>query len=155
MVKICGSALVQVDPDAKSYHSTLEKSFFVAEDDITFAPKFKKFCDERNIPSAIDLLFIDTTHLEEQTRNEIREWFPLLSPTAKVIFHDTNMAVLSKRKDGTFNQGWENQRGVIRPIEEFLGISVNEKKDFTAMAKGWLVTHYSTCSGFTIIQKLG
>jgi len=155
VAKICDSTFIQVDPDKTSYHSVWKKSFFVVEDDIKFAKEFKKFCSEKNISPQIDTLFIDTTHIYEHTVNEIREWFPLLAPNGKVMFHDTAMVSISKRKDGTLHQCWENSRGVVGPIEDFLGIKFNEKKDFVAMANHWFVIHYSNCSGFTILQKLG
>ena len=102
VAKICDSTLIQVDPDAKSYHSIWKKSFFVAEDDITFAKTFKKFCEEKKIQSTIDVLFIDTTHLYEQTVNEIRDWFPFLAPNAKVMFY--------RHRNGHFGQ--EKRRNV-------------------------------------------
>jgi len=154
VAKICDSLLIQVDPDADSYHSPWKKSYFVAEDDIAFAKKFAKFCEAKNVVPKIDLLFIDTTHLYDQTVKEIREWYPLLAPGGRVIFHDTNMAPVSKRLDGTYNFGWDNNRGVIRPIEEYLGVSVNEKKDFVLYKNGWLVIHRSSCSGMTLMQRL-
>ncbi len=154
VAKICDATLIQVDPDPESYRSEWKKSYFVAEDDIKFAKRFKRFCEEKRIAPTIDLLFIDTTHLYQQTVDEIREWFPLLAPNARVMFHDTAMAVVSKRNDGTYNQGWDNNRGVIAPIEEYLGMKFDEKKDFVAMVNKWLVIHRANCSGFTTMQRI-
>ncbi len=153
VAKKCNSTLVSVDIEDCSDISDWENWHFVQKDDIEFAKEFKDWCKERNIAPEIDILFIDTSHLYQHTKDEIKHWFPYLSKNAKVIFHDTNMGFLYKRKDGSYGNGWDNKRGVIRAIEDFCEKKFNEKKEFTDKCKGFEIKHYPYCSGLTIFTK--
>ncbi|HLF79931.1 MAG TPA: DEK C-terminal domain-containing protein, partial [Dehalococcoidia bacterium] len=84
---------------------------------------------------------------------EIAAWFPFLSDTARVFLHDTNLKLVLRRGDGTLTLGWDNQRGVIRALEEHLGASLPEKRDFIDVRGGWLIRHYANCSGLTILSR--
>src|SRR5581483_12486208 len=105
---------------------------------MTFAGRFPTWCAEHGIEPGIDVLFIDTSHLYEHTKQEIAAWFPLLAPEARVFFHDTNLKGVFFRRDGSMGLGWDNQRGVIRAIEEHLGTRLPEKRDFIDARAGWL-----------------
>ncbi len=122
--------------------------------DIELAKRFPEFCKQRSVQPSIDLLFIDTSHYYDHTVQEIEAWFPMLSPRAKVMFHDTNLRLVGLRKDGCFALAWDNQRGVIRAIEDFLGIHIYERRERTAHASGWLVRHWPNCNGLTILDRL-
>jgi cephalosporin hydroxylase len=101
----------------------------------------------------IDILFVDTSHLYDHTVAEIRAWFPYLASRCKVFFHDTNMSEVFVRKDGSTGKGWDNQRGVIRAIEEHLDINFNEKMDFALEHRGWFIRHYTICNDFMIMER--
>jgi hypothetical protein len=59
------------------------------------------------------------------------------------------------RLDGSASAiGWDNQRGVIRAIEEFLGRRYDESAFFVDIARGFLVTHRPNCNGFTVLRRL-
>ena len=45
---------------------------FVQKDDIKFADRFEEYCKENDLPDSIDVLFIDTNHLYEYTKAEIK-----------------------------------------------------------------------------------
>jgi hypothetical protein len=101
------------------------------------------------------VLFIDTSHLYEHTRTEIQAWFPHLRDRATVIFHDTNLNRTSRTHNHTIlNIGWDNQRGVIRAIEELLGKKLNENASFAGMVNEWLVRHYPNSFGLTVLKRL-
>jgi hypothetical protein len=153
VARLCEASLVSVDIDDCSRVSAYERWHFVREDDITFAARFQTWCRDNSIEPSIDVLFIDTSHLYEHTQQEIAAWFPFLSDTARVFFHDTNLKLLLHRRDGTMTLGWDNQRGVIRALEEHLGVSLPEKRDFIDSRRGWLIRHYANCSGLTILTK--
>jgi hypothetical protein len=71
-----------------------------------------------------------------------------------MIFHDTNMGEgIYRRRDGTFGDGWDNQRGVIKAIEEFLGTEYNEHASFVDIARGWIVSHDPYCNGLTVMLR--
>ncbi len=147
------SILISVDIEDCSKITNYEKWFFIKKDDIQFSREFKQWCTQRGIEPSIDILFIDTSHLYSHTKEEIKSWFPFLSKKCKVIFHDTNISFLFKRKDGSLQNGWNNNRGVIRAIEEFCGKKFNEKIEFKDYCKNFEIKHYPYCSGLTILTK--
>ncbi len=152
---LCSAALVSVDIDDCSEVSRYSRWHFFRGDDVAFAALFHDFCRLRNIAPSIDLLFIDTSHYYEHTVREIESWFPLLSPRAKVMFHDTNMSIAGCRRDGCIQLSWNNHRGVTRAIEEHLHTSIDEANEVVQYAGGWLIRHVPYCNGFTILDRVG
>lgn len=146
--------LISVDILESLYISPYENRIFVQKDDIEFAKEFHTFCESLNMEPLIDVLFIDTSHLYEHTVDEIKSWFPFLSERAKVFFHDTNLRHRYSRKDGSRGIGWDNERGVIRALEEYLNTTFDEDKEFIRFIDGWLIKHYPYCNGFTVLEKL-
>ena len=59
------------------------------------------------------------------TVRELAAWAPLLSATAAIVLHDTNLphSCTYARKDGSTGEGWDNERGVIRAVQEFVNVS--------------------------------
>ncbi|HLJ62503.1 MAG TPA: class I SAM-dependent methyltransferase [Stellaceae bacterium] len=152
--RLCGSALVSSDlDDCSAVCSQSPRWYFVKQDDIAFAGEFPEWCAARNIAPGIDVLFIDTSHLYEHTVQEIRAWFPLLSSCCKVIFHDTNLRKYFRRLDGTIGGGWDNERGVIRAIEERLDTKFNERIDFVTTVDEWTIRHWAHCNGLTVLER--
>jgi cephalosporin hydroxylase len=151
---ISKSFLISVDLDDCSGVCTKSPCWhFVKSDDIQFAAIFREWCSERGIEPAIDVLFIDSSHLYEHTVEEIKAWFPFLSPNCKALFHDTNMRRFYRRLDGTIGHGWNNDRGVIKAIEESLGTKFNERVDFVTTVHEWVVRHWAHCNGFTTMER--
>ncbi len=130
---------------------------FVQSDDIEFGKTgFVNWCLRRSIEPKIDLLLIDTSHKYEHTKEEIEIWSPHLSNNAIMLFHDTNMGTGPyARMDGSIGFSFDNERGVIKAIEEFLGRQFDEKSFFCDFAKGYLIMHYPNCNGLTILKKYG
>jgi hypothetical protein len=143
-----------VDIDDCARVSTCKNRTFVKSDDIAFARKFPDWCAERGIRPEIDVLFIDTSHLYDHTVQEIKSWFPFLSQNSKVFFHDTNQRRVYYRQDKSMGIGWNSDRGVIRALQEYLGVTFDENVSFTNTWKGWIVRHNALCSGFTILERL-
>ena len=50
-----------------------------------------------------------------------------------MILHDTNMKRIYRRADRSLGLGWDNDRGVIRALEETLGAKFNEEQDFVTV----------------------
>jgi cephalosporin hydroxylase len=148
-----GATMVSIDIDDCSEVCSYAHWHFVHDDDIHFAGIFGKWCKQKDLRPQIDVLFVDTSHQYEHTVAEISHWFPLLSPKCKVMFHDTNMACIYSRRDGSFGPGWDNQRGVIRAIEEFLGTRIKETRAFETSVNGWRVRHVPYCNGFTVLER--
>jgi cephalosporin hydroxylase len=146
-----GSSVVGVDVTDCEYSFVKNGTFYKADDTV-----FHTFY-ENKYGKNIDLLFIDTSHLYDHTVQEIKYWFPLLSQKAMIIFHDTNLNNVYLRKNGSVGAGWDNQRGVIRAIEEVFGVKFNEHIDFQYSCKlsdvNWKVVHEPLCNGLTILYK--
>lgn len=153
VAKLWGAVLVSVDIEDRAEVGTYARRRFVISDDIEFARRFRQWCAAEGVPEMIDILFIDTSHLYEHTRQEIAHWFPHLAPRCKVVFHDTNLNEVFVRRDGSIGKGWDNERGVVRAIEEFLGCSLNEKTNFVMERKRWLIRHWAHCNGMLIMDR--
>jgi len=148
-----GSKFLSVDIKDYSGTSSYDGWTFIQKDDIEFAREFGGWCKNHGTKPEIDILFIDTSHLFDHTVQEIDSWFRFLSKASKVIFHDTNLRDIYFRRDGSMGCGWNNDRGVIRALEEYFHTSFNEKKDFIDLRNGWIIKHYSLCNGLTILEK--
>ncbi len=154
VARLFESPLVSVDVEDCSNASNYEHWYFVQQDDVTFAGEFQNWCKEHELPDQIDILFIDTNHKYEHSRNEFEKWFPHLSKHAKVFLHDTNLTRFFKRKDGSLGMGWDNNRGVIRALEEFFETEFEESESFVELQDGWCIKHNPYCNGFTILQRI-
>lgn len=155
VARLWGSTLVSVDIEDCRDVSSYRKRIFIRQDDISFAGAFEDWCKEKVLVPRIDILFIDTSHLYDHTVAEIRSWFPFLSARAKVFFHDTNMKDVFVRKDGSTGKGWDNERGVIRAVEEYFNTSFDESRDFSMIMNGWVIRHYTVCNGFMVMERYG
>jgi len=153
VAKLWDADMISVDIEDREEVGKYPKRRFVKQDDIAFAAEFTAWCAGRGLTTSIDILFIDTSHLYDHTSAEIKSWFPYLSARCKVIFHDTNLQEVFIRKDGSTGQGWNNERGVIRAIEDYLGASFDETKNFFLERNGWLIRHWSHCNGMMIMDR--
>jgi predicted O-methyltransferase YrrM len=128
---------------------------FVRSDDVAFAGEpFSAFCAARKLPPMVEVILIDTSHLFEHTRDELKSWLPRLGPRGVIILHDTNMGSgRYRRLDREIGFGWDNKRGVIRAIEEMLGRRYDEQTFFTDVAAGFVITHQPWSNGLLIMRK--
>lgn len=128
---------------------------FVQADDVTFGKeRFADWCAGQGLAPLIDVLFIDTSHYLEHTRAELDAWMPFLRPGGVAMFHDTNMGQVAVRHDGTLVNSWDNERGVIGPVQEFVGVSFDERHRAVCVTDDWIVTHDPRCNGFTVVRSL-
>ncbi len=128
---------------------------FVQSDDIEFGEKrFTDWCQRDSIEPRIDFLLIDTSHWYEHTKKELDVWSPYLSDNAIMLLHDTNMGSgVYGRMDGSVGIGFDNERGVIRALEDFVGRQFDEKSFFCDLAGGYLIMHYPHCNGLAVLKK--
>jgi len=104
----------------------------------------------------IDFLFIDTSHEYEHTCRELEIYFPLVKSGGFLVFHDTNLVEnATRRLDGELGYGWDNNRGVIRAIENYFSIKVDEKNYFFTeiSGRGSSIYHLPWNNGLTVIKK--
>jgi cephalosporin hydroxylase len=151
--RLSDAHLLSVDIEDCPARYPYEKWSFVQQDDVAFAAEFAGWCARHNIPPAIDVLFIDTSHLYEHTKAELQAWMPHVSTRGKMILHDTNMKRIYRRADRSLGVGWNNSRGVIRALEEAMGARFDEDRDFVTVANGWIIRHWSCCNGLTVAEK--
>src|SRR5882762_2856468 len=88
---LSGAYLLSVDIEDCGVPCSYAKWSFVKQDDVAFADEFAGWCGSHNLSPLIDVLFIDTSHLYEHTREELRVWLPFLFPRGRIILHDTNL----------------------------------------------------------------
>jgi hypothetical protein len=150
----CSGTLVSVDIVDCSDTVSSNRWVFVKSDDVEFGQNWPEWSRRHGLPETVNFLFIDTSHQYEHTLKEIGTWFPRLAPHAKAAFHDTNMRTLYRRRDGSIGPGWNNQRGVIRAIESYLGVGIDERQDFCGVIDGWFIKHDPICNGLTILRRL-
>jgi predicted O-methyltransferase YrrM len=121
-----------------------ENWHFVQAEDIDFGMfHFEGWCRDHQIEPIVDVLFIDSSHEYEHTKSEIATWIRYLSEEGIIIFHDTNMGEgIYSRTDGSVDIGWNNDRGVIRAIEEYVGRKYEESSFCYDFIKDMLLIHY-------------
>ncbi len=154
VARLCDARLVSVDIDDCSKACDWPGWLFVQGDDVEFAKTFPAWADKKGLPAVVDFLFIDTSHLYDHTVAEIRHWFPLLGPRARVAFHDTNQRRVYFRRDGSVGLGWNNARGVVGALEDYFKATFAERSDFIEQLPGWLIQHEACCSGFTVLTRV-
>jgi predicted O-methyltransferase YrrM len=154
---ICNAILLSVDiKDCGHLNMPYREHWeFLKANDIEFGKQpFADWCCRRGIDAKIDVLFIDTSHTYEHTKKEIEVWSKYLSENGVMIFHDTNAGKGAySRTDGSCGLGPDNNRGVIRAIEEFVGQKYDENSFFSDLRNGFLIKHYPYCDGLTILKK--
>lgn len=129
---------------------------FVQSDDVAFAGEpFAAFCAARGLPAETHAVLLDTSHEYLHTLAEIRAWLPRLAQGGVMMFHDTNMGNgWFRRLDGKVEPGWDNQRGVMRAIEETFGRSYDEATFFADTVDGYAIRHMPWSSGLLVLKKL-
>jgi len=147
------AVMVSIDIDDCSHVANNAKWSFVHSDDLKFAKEFPEWCKARGLEPKIDFLFIDTSHEYAHTVAEIAAWFPFLAKKCRVAFHDTNLCFVYRMRNGRRVARESVHRAVIRAIEEFLGITINEHQAAVLYKDGWRVTHDAFCSGMTVLER--
>ena len=94
-----------------------QQGFAVAADSAEAAADYPLWVADRQdvgLPATVDLLFIDTSHLYQDTVRELAAWAPLLSRRSAIILHDTNLApsrvYVRKVPDPSLSTGMRGER---------------------------------------------
>ncbi|MEK7213617.1 MAG: class I SAM-dependent methyltransferase [Patescibacteria group bacterium] len=154
VAKLNDAYLISVDIAPQQNKTSWHRSNFIQKDDILVADEFRDLCKRNNLIPQIDVLFIDTSHEYNHTKREIAKWFPFLSKRSIIFFHDANVKLLYKRRNGTIGKAYNDDRDVMRAIEEYIGTPLNEKKDFVKLHGSWLIEHKAICNGMTILKPI-
>lgn len=140
--KVRGVDLISVDINDNSGVIKDSGWTFVRSDSVQFGKRYPEWCSQRGrLLAPISLLFIDTSHLYEMTRREIRAWLPHLSANGTMVFHDTNQL--------------NGNEGVPHALEDFLGIPFRRMRHlpFSMYAAGWHIRHLPHCDGMTFLRR--
>lgn len=114
----------------------------------------RKFRELTGGTEDVDVLLIDCDERYDTTREIIRDWMPNLAPACTVMFRCTNLAKILHYADGSStNLGWDNDRGVIRAVEDELGITFDETKPYEGIQSGWQVKHIPWGAGLTVFRR--
>jgi cephalosporin hydroxylase len=151
--RLSDAHLLDVDIDDCAAASAYPKRFFVQREDVAFAHEFPAWCAAHGLAPVIDVLFLDTDHLYQHTREELRAWVPFVAEHGKLLLHDTNLRRFYRRRDGSLGVGWNNRRGVIRAVKEMVGLELDERHDFVAVTAGWIIRHWAHCNGLTVLER--
>ncbi len=154
IAKRFGSTFLSCDLyDFKNVNS-YEKWMFIKGHDIGFSKNYVEDCKSMGIDHRIDLLFIDTDELYPHTKQEIHCWYPFLNHKSTVMWRCTNLKKeLVYPGDLRTNLGWNNERGVIRALEEYHQTSFDEGVEFVRQVGMWEVIHYPWGAGLTILRR--
>lgn len=157
-IQVCemiNANLISVDLDDCSNVVTSEKWKFIKYNSINFLKEYNTWSKSNgyNYP---DVIFIDTSHLYEETLIELELSSKLLKKDGIIMLHDTNHNYVNFYENGIFYKkiNFNIQDGVKKALNKFLGVQLNLKSNFILIKNNWLIKHYSTSFGLTILKKL-
>lgn len=145
-------AVISVDIEDTDFYTDYPRWSFFKERSQDLAGRFQDVKSNLAL-SDIDVLFLDSSHLYDETREELTAWLPHVAPGGLIICHDTAMGRIYRHADGTLRRGWNNHRGVTRALEEVLDISLDERRNFVGIQNGWVVRHSPLSSGLTMLAR--
>jgi len=153
---LVGASYIGVDLKdcSKNEAAVYGEWFFAQADAREFHARFENVCSFLGIRPVIDLLYIDLDEKYKTTKLVWENWKRFLSERCMVMFRCSNLQKTIFWQDGSVNQrGWDNDRGVIRVIQEELGIFWDENEVWDGRAKGWKINHLPWGAGLTVLTR--
>ena len=154
--KILNNILISVDIDDCSDVISDPDWLFIQEDSIKFMQNFDIWSKENINSLKPDVIFIDSSHLFEETVKEIKLSIDIIEKNGSIIFHDTNHRYFNFLENNILYSkfNFKPQLGVKLALEDYFDCKFNFKTSFIIIKDGWLIKHYPTSFGLTIIRKL-
>ena len=154
--KVLNNKLVSVDIEDCSNVINDPNWIFIKDDSIKFLQNFNSWSQNNTNSAKPDIIFIDTSHLYEETLEEIKLSTKTISDNGAIIFHDTNHNHLTSLEYGiVYNKfNYTPQLGVKLALESYFNCKFNFKNHFVIIKEGWLIKHYPESFGLTIMRKL-
>ena len=130
--KILNNIHVSVDIEDCSNVINDPNWIFVLEDSIKFLKEYNSWSKEKTNSLKPDVIFIDTSHLYEETLKEINLSAEILNDNGSLMFHDTNHNQITYLQDGIiYNKfNYSPQLGVKQALEKYFNCEFNFKKSF-------------------------
>ena len=154
--KVLNNKFVSVDIEDCSNVINDPNWIFIKNDSIKFLQNFNKWSQNNANSAKPDVIFVDTSHLYEETLQEIKLSTETISDNGAIIFHDTNHNHLTSLENGiVYNKyNYRPQLGVKLALENYFKCKFNFKNQFIIIKEGWLIKHYPESFGLTIMRKL-
>lgn len=143
VAEIFNSLLIGVDKNDCRKSCNLDGWQFIQSKSIDFGKVFNRWCRVHGIQPKIDILFIDTSHLYENTKEELSIWIPLMNNSCKIFLHDTNPTIEKNKKE----------YGVKQALEEFLNYKFDSNKEFCITVNNWIFRHIPQYGGLAILSR--
>lgn len=154
--KILNNKFVSVDIEDCSNVIKDPNWIFIKDDSIKFLQNFNTWSQNNTNSARPDVIFIDTSHLYEETLQEIKLSTKTITDNGAIIFHDTNHNHITSLENGiVYNKyNYRPQLGVKFALEDYFDCKFNFKNHFVIIKEGWLIKHYPESFGLTIMRKL-
>ncbi len=127
----------------------------IQADDVDFGRNsVLSWCVANHHEPKVDVVFVDTSYEYEHIKQKRLAWSAHLADGATLIFQDTNMGEGGYvHYDGSIGFGWDNDRGVIRAVEELVGRTYDENTYFMDATDEFLVIHFPGCNRLAVLKK--
>lgn len=146
------SRLVSIDINDCSKTIDWEDWIFIQCDSGRIPNEFIQLVNNKEIPSKVDVLFIDTLHIYEQMLNELYAWYPSLNDNCIIMVHDINV---EKSIDGKLEKGH-----LISAINDFFDFDLlpdeNYKNNvcYDCFGDEWKITLYPESNGMIYMRRI-
>lgn len=154
--KLLNNIFISVDIDDCSNVINNSNWIFKQEDSIKFLKNYNSWSADNIKSLKPDIIFIDTSHLYEETLKEIRLSNEILSDNGAIIFHDTNHRYFPFLENNIiYNKfNFNPQLGVKLALEDYFNCKFNFNNSFIIIKQGWIIKHYPESFGLTIMRRL-
>ena len=128
--------------------------YFYQVEAMMLATRWRQTCADLQVLPNVDLLFVDLDEKYETTRGVFLLWGSFLKEGSTLMLRCTNLKKELVYADGRrTNLGWDNERGVMRAVEEDLGVYFDEAKPFSGKLNGYHVEHIPWGAGLTVLRR--
>ena len=138
-----------------SYVCKYPRWYFYQVEARALAVRWRQTCPALQVMPKVALLFVDLDEKYETTRGILLLWGSFLKEGSTLMLRCTNLKKELIYSDGRrTNLGWDNERGVMRAVEEDLGVYFDEAKPFSGKLNGYHVEHVPWGAGLTVLRRL-
>jgi len=160
--ELCDARLIGIDivPWTKESYADKKHAQWLLMNSLNFG---EYYANSEFKNTLFDVIFLDTSHLFQETMQEIKILTPLLKKNGVMMFHDSNVTPLDNntaylRINGTKGEALGNTQGVTHALKYSFSIDFDHtayvNKYFVKDNVSWHMIHYPFCNGLTVLTKL-